>query len=155
MKRTIATAIITAIVTAGIAAACFAGCAKKSVRQTATAYLDQDGNTVEATVDLSDGYSCDFSRGAIYLYDRENREGVDSVALGITLEYETYRDYLKDSEADADRKDLNGGIMFHADGTMVYITRVSDSSYFGVFAENTTPAQMEKYIARFSVAPEF
>ena len=42
MKKTIATAVITAIVTAAIAIACFAGCSKKSVKQTATVYLDQE-----------------------------------------------------------------------------------------------------------------
>lgn len=45
--------------------------------------------------------------------------------------------------------------MFQEDNTMIYITKVSTDSYFGVFAENATSAQMEKYVSRFTVAPEF
>ena len=155
MKRTIATAVITAIVTAAIAATCFAGCAKKSVKQTASAYLSQEGNTVTATVDLTDGYSCDFARGAVYLYDQENKEGVDAVAIGITLGQEVYEDYLAEAKADANSKEIAGGIMYQADGQMNWIRTAGDSAYFGVFAENATPAQMEKLVERFEVAPEF
>ena len=155
MKRTIVTAVITAIVTAAITAACFAGCAKKSTKQTASVYLDQEGNTVTATVDLSDGYSCDFSRGAVYLYDQENKEGVDSVAIGITLGQDTYEDYLAAAKADANSKEINGGIMYQADGEMNFIKPVGDSAYFGIFSQNATPSQMEKLVERFEVAPEF
>lgn len=153
MKRTIATAVITAVVTAAIAIACFAGCAKKSVKQTASAYLDQEETTVEATVDLTDGYSCDFARGAIYLYDQENKEGVDAVAIGISLVQDTYNDYLAAAKANANSKEINGGIMYQADGQMIFIQTVGTSAYFGVFADNVTPAQMEKLVARFTVVP--
>ena len=136
MKRTIATAVITAVVTAAIAIACFAGCAKKSVKQTASAYLDQEENTVEATVDLTDGYSCDFARGAIYLYDQENKEGVDAVAIGISLGQDTYNDYLAAAKANSNSKEINGGIMYQADGQMIFIQTVGTSAYFGVFADN-------------------
>lgn len=155
MKKTIATAVITAITTAAIAVGCFAGCAKKDSKQTASAYLDQEGKSIEATVDISDGYSCDFARGAVYLYDQENKEGVEAVAMGISLGEEVYSDYLKTAEADANKKELNGGLMFQADNTMIYITKVSTDSYFGIFADNVTSAQMEKYVSRFTVAPEF
>ena len=153
MKRTIVTAVTTAIVTAAIAIACFAGCAKKSVKQTATAYLNQEGNTITATVDLSDGYSCEFARGAIYLYDQEIKDGVESVVIATTLDEEVFNDYLATAESAADRKDINGGVMYSADGEMIWLCKVGDSAYFGIFAENATAAQMEKYIARFSVVP--
>jgi len=151
MKKTIVTAVITAIVTAAIAAACFAGCAKKSVKQTATAYLDQEENTVTATVDLSDGYSCEFARGAVYLYDQENK----SIATGLTLGQDVYEDYLAAAKADANSKELDGGVMFQRDGEMIFVKTVGESAYFGVFADNATPAQMEKLVARFTVEPEF
>ena len=151
MKKTIVTAVITAIVTAAIAAACFAGCAKKSVKQTATAYLDQEENTVTATVDLSDGYSCEFARGAVYLYDQENK----SIATGLTLGQDVYEDYLAAAKADANSKEIKGGIMYQADGEMNYICKVGDSAFFVVFAKNATPAQMEKLVERFEVTPEF
>ena len=151
MKRTIVTAVITAIVTAAITAACFAGCAKKSTKQTASVYLDQEGNTVTATVDLSDGYSCDFARGAVYLQDKDNA----SAAIAITLEQDVYEDYLSAAKADANSKEIGGGIMYQADGEMSFIKPVGESAYFGIFSQNATPAQMEKLIERFEVAPEF
>jgi len=154
MKKTIATAVITAIVTAAIAIACFAGCSKKSVKQTATVYLDQEENSVEATIDLSDGYSCEFARGAVYLYDQEIKDDVSPVVIGITLDQEVYNDYLESSKSDANRKDLGGGVLFQADGQFIHISRIDDSRYFGIFGENTTPSQMEKYVARFNVVPE-
>ena len=151
MKKTIATIAITAIVTAAIAAACFAGCAKKSVKQTATAYLDQEGNTISATVDLSDGYSCDIARGAIYLQDDKD----NAVAMGLALEQDTYNDYAAAAKASADSKEIAGGIMFQRDGEMIFVKTVGGSAYFGVFADNATPAQMEKLVERFEVGPEF
>ena len=154
MKRTIAIAATTAIVTAAISIACFAGCAKKSGKQTASAFLDQEGTPVEATVDLSKGYSCDIARGAVYLYDKENKEGVDAVAIGISLGQDTYNDYLAAAKANANSKEVNGGIMYQADGQMIFIQTVGTSAYFGVFADNVTPAQMEKLVARFTVVPE-
>ena len=150
MKRTILTAITPAIVTA-IAIACFAGCSKQSVKQTATAYLDQEGNTVTATVDLSDGYSCEFTRGAIYLFDKSDG---DAVAIAMTLEQDAYDDYAAAAGSASDRKDINGGVMFSADGKTIYICTVGDSAYFAIFADKATTAQMEKYIARFNVVPE-
>jgi hypothetical protein len=151
MKKTIATIAITAIVTAAIAAACFAGCAKKSVKQTVVAYLDQEGDTVTATVDLSDGYSCDIARGAVYLQDDKD----NSVAMGLTLCQETYEDYAAAAKEDANSKELDGGVMFQRDGEMIFVKTVGDSAYFGVFAKDATPAQMEKLVERFTVAPEF
>lgn len=155
MKRTIAIAATTAIVTAAISIACFAGCAKKSGKQTASAFLDQEGTPVEATVDLSKGYSCDIARGAVYLYDKENKEGVDAVAIGIILDEEVYNDYLKASKNDEEAKEINGGVMYQADGEMIFITKVSDNAYFGIFAQDTTASKMEKIVERFEVAPGY
>ena len=151
MKKTIATIAITAITTVVIAAACFAGCAKKSVKQTASAYLDQEDNTITATVDLTDGYSCDFARGAVYLQDEKGNE----VAMGLTLGQDVYEEYAAAANADANSKEIAGGVMYQGDGEMVFVKTVGDSAYFGIFAQNATPAQMEKLVERFAVAPEF
>ena len=88
-----------------------------------------------------------------YLYDQENKEGVDAVAIGISLVQDTYNDYLAAAKANANSKEINGGIMYQADGQMIFIQTVGTSAYFGVFADNVTPAQMEKLVARFTVVP--
>jgi len=151
MKKTIATIAITAITTVVIAAACFAGCAKKSVKQTASAYLDQEDNTITATVDLTDGYSCDFARGAVYLQDEKGNE----VAMGLTLGQDLYEEYAAAAKEDANSKEIDGGVMYQRDGEMIFVKTVGNSAYFGVFAQNATPAQMEKLVERITVAPEF
>ena len=150
MKHTIIKTLV-AVIVAAFAIGCLAGCAKKSVKQTASAYLDQDGNTVDVTVELTGGYSCDFARGAIYLYDKENKEGVDSVAIAMTLEKDTYDDYMA---AANNSKDIAGGIMYQGDGEMVFLRTVGSDAYFAIFARGATAAQMESYIARFEVVPD-
>lgn len=156
MKKTIAIALTAIIVTTGIAIACFAGCAKKKepVVHTTKAYLNQSGTVVEATVDLTDGYSCEFARGAVYLYDQENKEGVPAAAMVVTLEEETYNDYVKASKKADDSKEFKGGIVYSEDGQTVYISKAGDSAYFAIFAEKATADQMENFINRINVVPE-
>ena len=152
MKRTIAIALTAVIATAGIAA-CVAGCAKKSapVRQTATAYLHEGENTIIAKVDLTDGYSCEFASGAVYLYDSSDSD----VAIGITLGQDVYEDYAAEAQEAADHKDIKDGVVYSVDDRQVYICKVGDNGYFGIFTENNDPALMEDVIDRIDVAPEF
>ena len=149
MKKTIAIAL-----TAALATACFAGCSQKKVRQTATAYLDQNENSVTATIDLSNGYSCDFARGAVYIYDQENKEGVESVAMVLTLDKDVYEDYVKDSKGDAEARQINGGTLFKTDGSVVFIATAGDKAQYAIVSETLDKAGMEKLITRVEMAPE-
>lgn len=151
MKKTIATALTAIIVTAAISIACFAGCTKKSepVKQYASAYLMTQEGKIETKVDLTDGYSCEFTSGAVYLYDKDAK----NVAIAISLEQDTYEDYVAHSQAASDSKDLNGGVMYSEDNQMIYICSVGDGAYFGIFAEGANASQMESIAARFTVEP--
>ena len=155
MEKKIAIALTVIVAVSCIAIVCFAGCTKKNepVRQSASAYLDQTENKVEARVDLSDGYSCEFAQGAVYLFDQEINESAKEVAIGITLEEDVYNDYLAHSQEDANRKEINGGIMFSTESQTIFIQTVGDSAYFAVFADNVTMSQMESIAARFTVTP--
>ena len=149
MKKTIATALTAIIATAILAIACFAGCAKKSepVKQYASAYLDGENGVVVTTVDLSDGYSCEFTSGAVYLYDKD----ANNAAIAITLDQEVYEDYVSHSQAASDCKEFKGGLMYKEDNTMVYICKVGDSEFFGIFADGANASQMESIVTRFDV----
>ena len=151
MKKTIVTALTAIIATATIATACFAGCAKKNetVRQYASANLSSEDSVIETTVDLRDGYSCEFSSGAVYLYDKD----ANNTAIAITLEKDTYDDYASHSQAASDCKALNGGVMFTEDNQMIYICKAGDSGFFGIFAKGVNAAQMESIVTRFTVEP--
>ena len=156
MKKIIAVALTAIIVTASIAFACFADSAKKNVktRQTATAYLDQEGNTVTAKMDLTGGYSCDFARGAVYLYDQEDKEGVPCVAMGITLDEEVYNDHMKAAKEAKDCTEYKGGVMYTEEGHMRYLCRIGEKAYFSVFAEKANQKQMKALVDRFNVTPD-
>ncbi|MBR2549363.1 MAG: hypothetical protein IKE92_04985 [Clostridiales bacterium] len=149
MKKTIATALTAIIATVVLATACFAGCAKKSepVKQYSSAYLDGENGVVVTTVDLSDGYSCEFSRGAVYLYDKD----ANNAAIAITLDQDVYEDYVSHSQAASDCKEFKGGLMYKEDNAMVYICKVGDSEFFGIFAEGANASQMESIVTRFDV----
>jgi hypothetical protein len=151
MKKTIATALTAIIATATIVIACFAGCAKKNetVRQYASANLRTENAIIETTVDLTDGYSCEFTSGAVYLYDKD----ANNTAIAISLEQDTYEDYASHSQAASDCKALNGGVMFTEDNQMIYICKVGESGFFGIFAEGANASQMESIVTRFTVEP--
>ena len=151
MKKTIAIAATSVIAASAIALACFAGCnvKKEAHKQTVSGYLDQEGNTVDATVDISGGYSAEFARGAIYLNEKDDI----NVAIGMTLDKEVYDEYYAQAQADKDHKEVNGGIVFQDDEQMGYLCRVGDSAYFAVFSQEATKDQMESIANRFTVTP--
>ena len=153
MKKTIATALTAIIALTILGIACFAGCAKKSepVKQYSSAYLNGENGVVITTVDLTDGYSCEFSTGSVYLYDKE----ANNAAIGMTLDQEVYEDYVSHSQAASDCKEFKGGVMFTEDNQMIYICKVGDSEFFGIFAKGANASQMESIVTRFDVTTEF
>ena len=148
MKKTIATALTAIIALTILGIACFAGCAKKSepVKQYASAYLMAENCEITTTVDLTDGYSCEFATGAVYLYDKDS----NNTAIAMTLDQDVYEDYTSHAQAASDTKEYNGGVMFTEDDQMIYICEVGDSAYFGIFAKGADASQMESIVARFS-----
>ena len=152
MKKTIATALTAIIALTILGIACFAGCAKKSepVRQYASATLRTENSEIITTVDLSDGYSCEFTSGAVYLYDKD----ANNAAIAITLDQDVYEDYVSHSQAASDCKEFKGGLMYKEDNAMVYICKVDDSAFFGIFAEGADASQMESIVTRFDTTTE-
>lgn len=118
--------------------------------QTASATLDQGTNEVNVTVDLSDGWSVDFAPGAVYLYDGPNDEGVEAVAIGLTLDKEVYDDYIKDAKGNEDYYEEDGITFFtDDDGSANYVFEVSDSSYFMISVDGNEDA--DEVFNRFDV----
>lgn len=110
------------------AALIFCMTAFADVKQSASAYLDQDGNEVCVTVDLSDGWSVEFARRAVYLYDGQ---GEEPAAVGITLDEEVYNGQV---EIGKDQKDYTteGGIVAftHPEGSRDYYFAVGEETFF-------------------------
>ena len=63
--------------------------------QTASAWLDQGENEVKVTVDLTDGWSVEFAKGAAYLYDGTADENAEAAAIGLTLDEEVFTEYME------------------------------------------------------------
>ena len=124
-----------------------------SGKQTASAHLDQSEDAVvDVTVDLSGGWSVEFARGAVYLYDSEITEGKEAVAMLITLDQEVYEDHMATAEADQDSKEADGGVYYaYSENEGGYLASLDDSAYILITADQ---GDIESIVARFAVALE-
>ena len=149
MKKTIC--VLLAVVMVLALAACGSG-NTNSGKQTASAYQNQSENVaVEVTVDLSGGWSVEFVRGAVYLYDGEITEGKEGVAMLITLDKEVYEEDLAEAMADQNHKEADGGVYYTGDGDRgAYLTSLNDSAYVLITATNKK--DIEAIAARFTLA---
>ena len=155
MKRNVAITLVTTAAIAAISLGCFAGCSKKKeASQIASAKLFRNDHAVETTVDLSDGYSCEFTQGAVYVYDQEKNEDIPEVAIGIALSEKSYNDCLEMAQNDKHSKEINDGIMYTDGYSMIYVCKVGDDAFFGIFAEDVNAAEMQDIINRISTSPE-
>ncbi len=147
MKKTIC--VLLAAVMVFALAACGSGNAN-SGKQTASAYLDQDGNCVTVTVDLSGGWSVEFVRGAVYLYDGEITEGKEGVAMLGTLDKDVYEEDLSKAMANGSHKEADGGVYYTDEaGRGAYLVSLNDSTYILITANKK---DIEAVVARFALS---
>lgn len=152
MKKTIC--VLLAVVMAFSIASCGTGNVSQTEdgRQTASAYLDQSGDAVvEVTVDLSGGWSVEFARGAVYLYDGEITAGKECAAMLVTLDRDVYEDDLATAMADEKHKESASGVyytMYEDDDA--YLTSLNDSAYVLITAGNQ--ADIEAVVSRFMLS---
>ena len=148
MKRTICT-LLAAVLLLSLAA-CSSGNVN-SGKQTASAYLGQESDAaIEVTVDLSGGWSVEFVRGDVYLYDSEITETNDGVAMLVTLDKEVYEEDLEAAMADENHKEADGGVYYtHYEDEMGYLTSLNDSAYVLITANK---ADIEAIVARFTLS---
>ena len=148
MKRMICT-LLAAVLLLSLAA-CSSGNVN-SGKQTASAYLDQESDAaIEVTVDLSGGWSVEFVRGAVYLYDSEITETNDGVAMLVTLDKEVYEEDLEAAMADENHEEADGGVYYtHYEDEMGYLASLNDSAYVLITANK---ADIEAIVARFTLS---
>ena len=142
--------LLTVILTLSLAA-CGSGNAQRG-KQTASAYLDQDeGTAVEVTVDLNGGWSVEFVRGAVYLYDGEIIEGKEGVAMLITLDKEVYEENMAEAIADQNHKETDSGVYYtYYEDQGAYLTALDDSAFVLITAMNKT--DIEAIAAKFTLS---
>ena len=153
MKKTIC--MLLTIILALALAGCGDGGADKTDggKQTASAYLYQDGSCVEVTVDLTGGWSVEFARGAGYLYDGEITEDKESTAMLITLDKDVYEEDMDEAMADQNHKEVDGCVYYTGSGNEgSYLTSLNDSAYVLITAPDQ--ASMEDIVARFTLTSD-
>lgn len=126
---------------------------KKELSQSAEAYIeDTSGTRTSAKVDLTGGWSVEFTSGAIYLYDSKTTTDQDSTAMCITLDEEVYNDHLKEAKQSSEYKELdNGYIYYEIPGEYDYLYK-NGNAYFMITVydkSNTTEVK-----DRISLNPE-
>lgn len=138
MKRILCALLVFSIVFAF--AACEMSKTEQPVeRQIVSARLDQAGNDIDITLDISGGWSAEFAPGAFYLYDKPYTEEKAAIAIGMTLEQEVFEEYQEDAKRSANRRDINGVQYYKAeDGRDTYLMPVGEDAYLMLRVEYAT-----------------
>jgi D-alanyl-D-alanine carboxypeptidase len=121
-------------------------------KQSASGYLDQDGNEVLVTVDLSDGWSVEFAHGAVYLYDGPNDVGKEAAAVGLTIDEEVYNEQLAIAETQDDYR-ADDGITAYTEpaGSKNYFFAPGENSYFMIAVSENAEEDADAIMSRISV----
>ena len=123
----------------------------KEVKQSATAWIQEDDVRTSATVDLTGGWSVEFAPGAVYLYDKEITPGTDAVAMCITLSEEVYNDHLKEAKESKTYKEMDDYIYYEGYDSYEYLYNLNNT-YFLISVYDKL--QSNDIIKRFSLIPE-
>ena len=150
MKKTLAAILTTAMVLGSITAVSAA--ASLEDRQTASARLDQGGNEVVVTVDLSDGWSAEFAPNAVYLYDGPVSDGTEAVAVGLTIDEEVYNGQIAIGEEQKNFRSENGVIAYdQPEGSHDYYFEAGNDAFFMVTVNKDMDG--DAVLERFAVEP--
>lgn len=121
-----------------------------SYEQTASAWLDQEGEEVKVTVDLTGGWSVEFAHGAVYLYDGKADINNEAVAIGLTLDEKTFRDYADKAPEENTYREFARSFAYADDaGTDYYFYTVGPDAYFMI--QVAPEADGDIVSSRFSV----
>ena len=121
-------------------------------RQTASAILDQGGNEVVVTVDLSDGWSAEFAPRAVYLYDGPVSEGTEPAAVGLTIDEEVYNGQIAIGEDQKNFRSENGITAYdQPEGSHDYYFEAGENTFFMVTVNKDMDG--DAVLNRFAVAP--
>jgi len=120
--------------------------------QTASAWLDQGGNEVLVTVDLTGGWSAEFAHGAVYLYDGKVDENTPATAIAVTLDQEVFEEYVASAPSQENYREFARSFSYtEEDGSTDYFFSVGPDAYFMISVSPEEDA--DTVSSRFSVEP--
>ena len=123
------------------------------VRQTATAVAELDGEQALVTVDITGGWSVEFSTGAVYLFDGENDGMKEAVAYGYLIDQAEYDENVEEYKDYESFTELENGVTFSEDegGSNKYLFEIGDGLYYMVAAD--PDADADDIFSRFTATP--
>ena len=127
-----------------------------AAKQTATDVVEFNGKTVSVCVDVSDGWSVEFTTvGTVYLYDGEVTDDSVQIANGFLIDQKEYEDNLADYQAN-DKSFTEVGAGFIAEDGARYAFAVGEDVFY-LIEVNTydhPDADCDQIFSRFVVSVE-
>lgn len=141
------------IVGAAIMMGGFAGCSFFQEHERVNNYIDKNGHTISASVDVSNGWSCETYYSTVLIYDHDSTEDKSVTATATTIDKSTYNLYRQVALKDMFSEDIKGGTMYkNSEGKMHFICQLNDSIYMDVTSNNASPAQMREIVSRLGLS---
>ena len=112
MKRKTVLLVSLAIICALALAACGGGKMRAYTEGTPTDTIKSGGRTTEVTVDLRDGWACEFSNATIYLYNSDKLDNASFTGLVMWMDEELYGEYSENGKEYDSYSDENGVISY-------------------------------------------
>ena len=156
MKKTLSLVAVTAALAMSISPIAFSAETETefipAYEQTASALLDQGGNEVRVTVDLTGGWSAEFAPGAVYIYDGKADENAEATAIGLTLDEKVFKEYAADAPDQDNYREFARSFSYtEENGWVDYFYSVGSDAYFMISVSPDLDA--DAVSMRFSVEP--
>jgi hypothetical protein len=127
-----------------------------ATKQTATDDVEFNGKTVSVCVDVSDGWSVEFTTaGTVYLYDGEVTDDSVQIANGFLIDQKEYEENLADYQAnDKSFTEVGGG--FIAEDGARYAFAVGEDVFYLIQVDtyDHPDADCDQIFSRFAVSVE-
>ena len=152
MSKKLIGAVSALLLAAGVLVGCAAG-GGSNVKQTAAITYEVDGTRVIVSVDVSDGYSAEFtSGGVVYLYKGENSADNKACAYGYLTSKEEYETIIAENQGKEGFEEVGAGVIYNADGVSDnFAFYVGEEQYYMIAVESDSGVDADSVFNRFDV----
>ena len=112
MKRKTVLLVSLAVLCAFVLAACGFGKMRTYTEGTPTDAIERGGRKTEVTVDLRDGWACEFSNSALYMYNSDKLDNASSMGLVMWMDEDIYAEDIEDGKELESYTEENGVVSY-------------------------------------------